>query len=237
MDKNGKNEKSEKRRFSMNPKSIPPSNEKRRYSMKPNVESTGNQKKRRGSKMLKPQTQESLNQQQNIMIQGQVPIYQNQYYPVQPQMMSNGVPIIINSVPGQTLPPNTYIVNEFGNPIAYGNVQYGYNPNDINPDICPYCGQKYLAKVEESFNCCTCFVYLIIIIMIPLLLVLAAYSGCQNVHCNNGCDCNCTGCCYCGGCECNCCIDKDYYCNHCGKKISSKNSCLELCPCFKCCAF
>ena len=73
--------------------------------------------------------------------------------------------------------------------------------------------------------------------MIPLLLVLAAYSGCQNVHCNNGCDCNCTGCCYCGGCECNCCIDKDYYCNHCGKKISSKNSCLELCPCFKCCAF
>ena len=54
MDKNGKNEKSEKRRFSMNPKSISTSNEKRRYSMKPNVESTENQKKRRGSKMLKP---------------------------------------------------------------------------------------------------------------------------------------------------------------------------------------
>ena len=45
MDKNGKNEKSEKRRFSMNPKSISTSNEKRRYSMKPNVESTENQKK------------------------------------------------------------------------------------------------------------------------------------------------------------------------------------------------
>ena len=45
MDKIGKNEKSEKRRFNMNPKSISTSNEKRRYSMKPNVESTENQKK------------------------------------------------------------------------------------------------------------------------------------------------------------------------------------------------
>ena len=109
--------------------------------------------------MLKHQTQTNENQQKNEMMSSEVPIYQNQYYPVQPQMMPNGVPIIINAVPGQTLPPNTYIVNELGNPIAYCNVQYGYNPNYINTDICPYCGQKYLAKVEESFNCCTCFVY------------------------------------------------------------------------------
>ena len=236
MDKNEKNEKSEKRRFSMHPNPQSTSKEKRRMSMNPKGETTENLHKRRGSKMVKPQTQENENQQQNIMVQGAVPIYQNQYYPVQPQLMPNGIPIMVNAVPGQALPSNAYFVDQFGNPISYGNVQYAYNPNDINPSICPYCGQKYVAKIEESFNCCTCFIYFIIIILIPILIILAAYSGCQNVHCNDGCDCNCT-CCVCGGCACNCCIDMDYYCNHCGKKISSKNTCLELCPCFKCCAF
>jgi hypothetical protein len=90
--------------------------------------------------------------------------------------MPNGIPIMVNAVPGQALPSNAYFVDQFGNPISYGNVQYAYNPNDINPSICPYCGQKYVAKIEESFNCCTCFIYLIIIILIPILIILAAYS-------------------------------------------------------------
>ena len=52
MDKNGKNEKSEKRRFNMNPNSIPKSTEKCRYSLKPNGEATENQKKDVGLKCL-----------------------------------------------------------------------------------------------------------------------------------------------------------------------------------------
>ena len=51
-------------------------------------------KKRRGSKMLKHQTQTNENQQKNEMMSSEVPIYQKQFYPVQPQMMPNGVPII-----------------------------------------------------------------------------------------------------------------------------------------------
>ena len=121
MDKNEKNEKSEKRRFSMHPNPQSTSKEKRRMSMNPKGETTENLHKRRGSKMAKPQTQENENQQQNIMVQGAVPIYQNQYYPVQPQLMANGVPIIVNAVPGQAIPSNAYFVDQFGNPISYGN--------------------------------------------------------------------------------------------------------------------
>ena len=242
-----KNEKSEKRNLSVDPKDESPNKGKRRFSVKPKVEQNekGNDNtnnKRRHSKMFKPQKQENGNLQQNIMIQemagvqtmqGPAPITQSQFYPVIPQMMENGVPIIIGTMPGQALPPNAYITNQIGPPMAYGALNYGIDPNVIINKFCPYCGQKYIPKVEESFNCCTCFIYTIILLLIPLLLVLAAYSGCQNINCNNGCDCNCN-CCYCGTCECNCCMDKDYYCSKCGKKIDSKNSCLELCPCFKC---
>ena len=249
MDKNEKNEKSEKRRFSIKPKIETKDKGKRRMSVKPVVElnekennknNNNNINKRRQSKMIKPQTQENDNFQQNVMIQGTpgiqlmqgaAPSAQLQYYQLSPQMYQNGVPIMVGAMPGQGLPPNAYITNQIGPVMPYPSLNYGLDPNVTINKFCPYCGQKYEPRVEESFNCCTCFAYIFLILLIPILLVLAAYSGCQNVNCNNGCDCNC---CYCGTCQCNCCMDKNFYCSKCGKKMHRKSSCIELCPCFSC---
>ena len=201
--------------------------EKHRFSMKPNIEDTKKEKpvakrKSRISHNL-PQTNDFTNQQ-NIMEpgnQGAVHVVQPQFYPMQP----NGVPVMMNG-----LPSNAYISNQLTPQVTYGVV--GFN----NVSLCPFCQQPYKARVEESFNCCTCFTYFIIILLIPILLILAAYSGCNGTHCNNGCDCDCNcHCCVCGTCACNCCTDYNYYCAYCGQKLSSKNSCVELCPCCKSC--
>ena len=246
-EKNGKNEKSEKRRFSVKPKIESQNRRKSRISIKPKVvpiekDNINITNKRRHSKMIKPQIQEKENQQQNLMIkgmaggqpiQGVIPFAQSQLYPDLPQMMENDLPIIMSTTPVKGLSSNAYITNQIGPPMAYEALNYGLDPHVTINKFCPYCGHKYVPKVEENFNCCTCFIYIIIILLIPILLVLAIYSGCQSVNCNNGCDCNCN-CCYCGTRECNCCLDRNYFCSKCGKKIDSKNSCIELCPCFKC---
>ena len=203
--------------------------EKHKFNMKPNVEEENHHhnhdnnnklKGKRHSKMannLPPTSNYVINQG----IQGAAPVVQPQFY----QMQQNGVPVMINS----GLPTNAYISNQVVPPGAIGVV------NIPTSGLCPYCGAHYRTKIQESFNCCTCFAYFMIIILIPILLILAAYSGCNSANCNNGCDCNCR-CCVCGTCECNCCTDYDYYCDHCGQRLHSKNSCVELCPCFQSCA-
>ena len=214
-------EKSEKHRFHDKPGLIPVEKAKTKLKSK---------------KVQSPQTQENHINNQNIMIQGEVPVIQNQqlYGVPQQQMMMPpyGQPVMGNNIPGQYFPPNPYVLNQIP-PVSetVKPLKFGYIAKEI---VCPYCQSNTLTKVEENFNFCTCFCYIFIILLIPILLVLAAYSGCNNTHCNNGCDCDCN-CCYCGPCECKCCIDSNHYCANCGKLLGSKDTCMELCPCFSSC--
>lgn len=211
--------------------------EKRRFSMKPKEEPKDKTKLKRNSKMIKPETPDNEKPAPNVIMeenpqiqgmQGQVPIAQLQNYPMQPQpIYPYGTPVMINNIQNQNLTSNAYIANQ----MAPVQLKFGYAPAQI---VCPYCQVCCPTKIEESFNCCTCFVYIFIIILIPILILLAAYSGCNNVNCNNGCNCDCT-CCYCGSCHCNCCIDINHYCSNCGKKIGTRDTCLELCPCLSMC--
>ena len=219
--------------------------EKHRFSMKPGLSPTEKSKKRRSSKMPEsPQTQENQMRNPNIKLQGEVPVMQGQQFygmpqqqmmmPQQQMMMAPyGQGVMMNTIPGQSYNPNPYVINQI-QPVPVTPLKFGYVSREI---VCPYCQSTTLTKVEESFNCCTCFVYIIIILLIPILLVLAAYAGCNNVHCNNGCDCDCrcNCCCYGETCDCKCCIDTNHYCANCGKLLGSRDSCVELCPCFGSC--
>ena len=171
------------------------------------------------------------------VIQGAVPVMQPQYYPVQPQLIQNGVPIMMN-VRGSGIVPNTFIYNQMSPNLVYGVLKNNIDNESSDDDLCPYCNSKSDIEVKENFNCCTCILYTIIIILIPVFLVLSLYSGCNNLNCN-ACSCSCA-CCYCKKCKCNCeckCyIDADCYCKKCGKKISNqRNSCHKLCPWVKRC--
>ena len=71
-------------------------------------------------------------------------------------------------------------------------------------------------------------------VLIPILIILAAITGCKSTHYNHMCNCDCC-CCGTGTCDCRCCFDSYHYCQHCGKEIGRRNSCIEICPCFDCC--
>ena len=161
-----------------------------------------------------------------------VPIMQPPYYPVQPQMIQNGVPIMMN-VQESGIVPNTYIINQISPNMEYGVLKNGNKNKSRDDDLCPYCKSKSKVVAKENFNYCTCCIYTIIIILIPIFLVLSLYSGCNNLNCS-ACSCKCA-CCHCKKCKCNCeckcCIDSDYVCSKCGKKMFTlRNSCHELCP-------
>ena len=223
--------------------------EKRRFSVQQKLEPMDKPKSRRNSKMIKPKG-ENHNDKPPVALMPEIPenpenqleqgnqgaaqIVQPINYPMQPvqpvMMAQYGMPVILNTIPGQNYPANAYISNQLG-PMTLTPLKFGFGPARI---ACPYCQMVGETKIEESFNCCTCFIYVIVISLIPILLVLAAYAGCGNANCNNGCDCNCH-CTYCGTCDCKCCIDTDHYCSNCGKKIGTRDSCEELCPCFTTC--
>ena len=219
--------------------------EKRRFSMKPKLEPVEKAKNtRRNSKMIKTKTQENEIQQQqnqpappNTMIQNTVPIMQAQYYGMQPQMLPYGQPMMMGALPGQDISQNQYVLNQInpGPPVAFVPLKFGYSTQEI---VCPYCQVHGSTKIVENFNCCTLCLYFFIILLVPLLLVLAAMAGCNSTKCNCSgsncdCDCNCRCCVY--GCDCKCCIDTKHYCTNCGKLIGTRDSCIELCPCFSCC--
>ena len=159
-------------------------------------------------------------------MQQPVPVIQGQqYYVVQPQqmIMPYGQPVMMNGV----YPANPYIMNQI-NPVPITPLSFGTLSRE---SLCPFCQTNAPSKIEESFNCCTCLTYFFIIILIPILLILAAYSGCNNVNCNNGsCNCDCD-CCSCHRCNCKCCFDVNHYCSNCGKLLGTRDSCHELCPC------
>ena len=206
--------------------------EKHRFSSKTKEIST--EKGKRHSKMLtKPKKvdYENPNHNSNIMMQQSVPVIQGQqFYGMQPGQMT--MPYGQAAMMNGGLPPNQYIMNQI-NPIPVTPLKFGILSRE---SLCPFCQTNAPTKIEESFNCCTCFVYFFIILLIPILLILAAYSGCHNVHCDHGCVCDCDCCCCRStGCECKCCIDVNHYCSNCGKLLGTRDSCQELCPCFSCC--
>ena len=199
--------------------------EKHRYTLK--TKTVPVEKGKRQSKLYKQNIDESDVPDSKIAMQQQVPIYQNEQYLAQQQMMMPyGQPVMMNG----GLPSNQYIVNQI-NPVAVTPLKFGVIAMTT---VCPFCQVSAPTKIEESFNFCTCFCYFFIILLIPILLILAAYSGCHNVHCNNGCTCDCE-CCACAACACKCCIDVNHYCTNCGKLLGTRDSCTELCPCFSNC--
>ena len=198
--------------------------EKNGYSLKPNEVPT--EKGKRSSKLYQQNFYENEVPNSKVMMQQQVPIYQNNQYFAQQQMIPYGQPVMMNG----GFPSNQYIVNQI-NPVPVTPLKFGVIAMTT---VCPFCQVSAPTKIEESFNCCTCFCYFFIILLIPILLILSAYSGCHNVNCNNGCTCDCT-CCVCGACACKCCIDVNHYCANCGKLLGTRDSCTELCPCFSKC--
>ena len=233
---------------------------KRRMSVKPTLESSQKleKPKRRQSQMVKtkpnandfPQTNPNYENQVQVQMMppaaqiypmpGQPIYYQPQYG--QPMMMngySTNPMNTINNYQGmgniQPMQANPYIQNQ-NTPVPYVPLRFGFEASKI---VCPYCNQSCQTKIEESFNFCTCCTYIFIIILIPILIVLAAYSGCGNATCSNTCsnadccDCN-SSCCVCGPCKCDCCKDYNHYCSNCGKRVGGRDSFVELCPCFSC---
>ena len=163
----------------------------------------------------------NINQGNNI-INNAAPIMQEGY---PQQINSYAVPIMMNSQRQVINPvPNTYIYNQMSPNVVYGNKKDNdssdVSSNGLYPS-CPYCNSNAPNELKESFNCCTCLSYAI---CIPIVIVAACFSGCDGATCNCECDCK-------------CCIDEDFYCKNCGKKIKTvKNSFFELCPWFgKCC--
>ena len=82
---------------------------------------------------------------------------------------------------------------------------------------CPYCKNEIISEVEESFNCCTCLLYLAIILLcaIPCLF-------CSGLCNNQGC--------YCGNdISCGCCCDATHTCPKCKKVIGFHESFPNCC--------
>ena len=177
----------------------------------------------------KPKNEKDENPNSKDMMQQPVPVIQSQqYYINQPQQMTMpyGQPVMMSGA----LPSNPYIMNQI-NPIPVTPLKFGILSRE---SLCPFCQTNAPTKIEESFNCCTCLTYFFIIILIPILIILAAYSGGSNVRCDGGscnCDCNCS----CSRCYCKCCFDVNHYCSNCGKLLGTRDSCHELCPCCSAC--
>ena len=215
--------------------------EKNRFHSKPKTEPTEKMKIRNGSKKQKNEPKEkdddltydqnpqNLQNPPSMMIQSAVPIMQAQYYGMQPQqMMPYPQPILMNGLSEQQLAPNPYILNQIAPvPHTLTPLTFGYYAKKV---VCPYCQVSNTTKIEESFNCCTFCTYVFISLLIPILLVLLAVAGCNNVDCRGGCDCDCNCRCCRGECDCKCCIDTRHYCSNCGKLLGSRDSCFELCP-------
>ena len=135
---------------------------------------------------------------------------------------------ITNDIQVNVLPQNPYVINQV-TPDKYSNIKFGYIETPI---VCPFCQQNTITRIEESFSCSTFFMY----ILIFLLIVVPIFIICSMDDRNHNYDDNCCRCYSCPVCftDCKCCIDVDHYCSNCGKKIGSKNTFAELCPCCQC---
>ena len=128
----------------------------------------------------------------------------------------------------------TFLYNSsYGQPIMPGTIQQnGIIINQTSPIIlqkkltiypeemnCPYCMSRMTTKVEQSFNCCTCFACFLLITFLFPLAIFTVVAG-NYTYNNGGCTCDCEGCC-----ECKCCCDATHVCPNCGKVVASYNSC------------
>ena len=136
---------------------------------------------------------------------------------------------ITNDIQVNVLPQNSYIINQVI-PDKYANMKFGLIETPI---VCPFCQQNTITRIEESFSCSTFFMYILIILLVlaPIIFCLSIVEDRNRAHYDDD------YCCYrrysCPVCftDCKCCIDVDHYCSNCGKKIGSRNSFAELCPC------
>ena len=189
-------------------------------------------------KQTKVKNQNHGVQKIKLNLQDNEPVMFKKPYNTQVQYEKNlikpkyGKPIINNNnnKKGKVISGNHYIDNQV-NPDNFEAMKFGFVPTSM---ICPYCKNNTVTIIEETFNFGTCFLFVLIILLIPILIIVAAFSGCKSAHYNRTCRCDCC-CCGTGSCDCKCCFDSYHYCQHCGKQIGKRNSCLELCPCIDAC--
>ena len=98
----------------------------------------------------------------------------------------------------------------------------GFAAMDIN---CPYCNTHVQSSVNSNCNCFTCFIFMIMIIIFPLICVLSIYKAGRGS----------SRCCFCYSSDdddtCVCCNDVRHVCPKCGKIIGESDSCSRLFSC------
>ena len=113
----------------------------------------------------------------------------------------------INDIDSQNVP----VVNMLSNVGSY--------PMDFD---CPYCNNHIQSNVDSNCNCFTCFLFLIMIIVFPLMCIASIYKAgtgtSRCLFCSNG-D------------SCDCCSDVKHVCPNCGKVIAESDSCTRLFSC------
>ena len=185
--------------------------------------------------------QENIPRQQYLSLNNQVSPPQN--LPIQDASSNYQMQPQINMFPQQYAQP-VIIVNQGGiMPQTY------YNNNiktkKIKQETCPHCHQILLTRVEESCNCFSCIIYTIMIILFPVFVCYIAFLDCEGCtcRCDYGWDPGCKPYIRCCSCpdrhtfdKCSCCCDINHYCSNCGKLLSNKNACIEICPPYcRCC--
>ena len=158
-----------------------------------------------------PNIQGTLNDQNvNQVVQ---PQYQYPNYPQ--QMIPYQSPSVVNNMQIQIVP----ITNQIS-PVVPPVIKFGISPLQI---ICPYCNQNVVTKTEEIFNYTSCCLFCFFLILIPVLIVLLAMSGCFDASCCQKDDSKKEEC------NCKCCYDVKHYCPNCNKIIGIRNSKEEIC--------
>ena len=125
--------------------------------------------------------------------------------------------------------------SNYGNPAVQNEVSFNQAVADLNlvdnvgfaaMDInCPYCNTHVQSSVNSNCNCFTCFIFMIMIIIFPLICVLSIYKAGRGS----------SRCCFCYSSDdddtCVCCNDVRHVCPKCGKIIGESDSCSRLFSC------
>lgn len=125
--------------------------------------------------------------------------------------------------------------SNYGNPAVQNEVSFNQAVADLNfvdnvgfaaMDInCPYCNTHVQSSVNSNCNCFTCFIFMIMIIIFPLICVLSIYKAGRGS----------SRCCFCYSSDdddtCACCNDVRHVCPKCGKIIGESDSCSRLFSC------
>ena len=216
-------------------------------SEKSRLEHNSNKKKKKGkSKKKQEQIKENNPYQNNILLNGEVPIVQTQLNPNQIkqnlplQEASSFSQIQRQNIIDSQLSPNPVIIinpgveaspaNDIINQENLSRIRFGSKPQKM---ICPYCHQNMKTNVEEEFNCVSFIIYSLSFLFPPLFLYFMVCANIEECKCGLSCE-KCNSWTFCLCIECDCC----YYLSCCSCPDSDKNKNCCFCDiehyCSKC---